>query len=279
MKLGPEVIHTHALVSVNGYIHNTGSSAEYSWIAGGAETVRRSGKSEISITSFLDVGSLQKIQIDKSMLTAPAGAQGYRNLVRISVPTSLEGKSFFLVLGGYIVTPGEGSFWKDAGDHLYFNVRSIPYIERILESSKVLDLSSLGVPQGGVTSAGISTDEIWSDEAIAEYMTLPQSFLVIVDADNLFFNTRLARCYRTPGVYSDAKEPTLPLLVGSGKIAEYWKIYEDGMWAMVISDCFARRYEFLDDLPGTALTAAPAFNLGDPNSISEARFLEIGVYF
>jgi hypothetical protein len=75
-------------------------------------------------------------------------------------------------------------------------------------------------------------------------MTLSQSFLVIVDTQQLTTNKIYLRHSSMPGMFTAYRDPVYPMVANYGKIVEYWKTYEDGHWAVNVQDSFLRNYIF-----------------------------------
>ena len=236
------LIHSHCLVSVNGYYHMTDTDEHKAYVYNGADAMRRSKVNHVGILSFLDIGALQKIKIDPNQiypqsLNAPLSQRLY-----FDVTQDLTNKSVILILGGYLVFPSEGVFWQSGDRTFALDINEIPYPQRIYESSKYLDLSSLGLTDLHINPEAINTAELYSDAVLKRYLTMSQSFLVIVDKPNLVTNKIHIRHSHLPGMFTAYQDPTLPLIVNFGKVAEYWKTFEDGYWSVTVEDSFFRQF-------------------------------------
>lgn len=272
------LIHTHGLVSVNGFVHQTDTDGERSWILQGNKTASRSKQTHVSLTSFLSIGKLSKIPITPEMIQVAEGQSSLHQLAKIAIPETMEGKSYFMVIGGYLVFPREFSLWSNGDKDIYLSMKSLPYFARFMESRDILDLSSLGISENVVSDYLTGVEELWSDEVITKYLTLSQSFVVVVDSPSLFVNNIVVRRFNTPGVFTSVPEPTLPLLMGHGRIAEYWKTLEDGVWAITVADSFLRNYYFNSRDISQMAVVDEALDFRKPFFYSEGRMLEIGSY-
>mgnify|MGYP000623845316 FL=1 len=57
------LIHSHCLVTVNGYVHMTDTDGTKAYVVDGGKTLQRSRMNKLGIMSFLDVGRLTKVKI------------------------------------------------------------------------------------------------------------------------------------------------------------------------------------------------------------------------
>lgn len=274
------LLYTHCLLSVNGLFHwdtNTGSQA---YAMQGAVTMRKSKMNHLGIHSFLDVGALQKIRIDPETLQ-PVDIQttlGDKLTFTIPEEIDLDNKSFFLILGGYLVFPEHQVFWQNGIRTFTLDLNQLPYIERILESKDLIDLSSLELTPDPVNENGINVDELYSDDVIKKYFALSQTFFVTVAVQHMTTNKIHLRHSRLPGMYTAYQDPSYPFIVGYGKVAEYWKTFEDGHWSVTVADSFYRNFTYaqkettrLENVDDQLLMIKPYYQ-------SKGYLLEIGGY-
>ena len=269
-------IHKYCLVSINGFFHNTDTDGTQCWIKDGGKTARITGLPIVGMTSFMDIGLLTKRSIDIKSIVAKDAQQPLKSGVQFSIPDSVEGKSFFLVLGGYLVFPEDGVFYP-SGEHEYqLNLNRLPYLERILESKSYLDLSGLGLTISEINKDNINLEELWSDTIIKKYLTLSQSFFVVVDADNLHTRKIPLRQMNTPGVFTAYQDPAYPLMVAYGRCCEYWSVYEEGVWSVTTTDSYQRHYIFDRQRQATLTNVTPQLACDKPFRHSAGVLLEIG---
>lgn len=272
------LIHTHGLVSVNGYYHLTDSDGIKTWIVDGGLSIRASNQHHCGLTSFLSVGSLQKVTFTDEQITPAEGNTTLSQVIKLESSQSLEGKSFFLVLGGYLVFPDGERFYRTGEHAMHLHLKRLPYVERLIESRSGIDLHPLGITVSELSPHLYNLEELWSDTVIRKYLQLSQSFLVIVDTPSLFVNTLPLRQFNTPGVFSTIPKPTLPLQVGFGRTAEYWRVHEDGHWAVTVQDSFARNYLFSRHRQAEMVNINDALSFDRPFYMSQGHLLEIGTY-
>lgn len=241
-KTDMSLIHSHCLVSVNGYYHMTDTDGSTAYVYDGAVTMRKSKLAHMGIWSFLDIGPLTKIKLNKDNITPLSNDSALKDKITFTVDENLENKSYMLILGGYLILPDDEVFWRNGDNSFILDLNKLPYIERIYESGLSIDLTPLNLTDSTIAENLINTEEIWSDDVIKNYMTLSQSFLVIVDIPYMVSSKLHIRNSNLPGMFTAYQNPTYPLVVGYGRVAEYWKIEEDGHWAVTVQDSYFRNY-------------------------------------
>lgn len=272
------LIHTHCLVTVNGYLHRTDTDGEAAYVYDGRASMTKSRQNQIGIISFMDIGAVKKVPIKAENIYSQDSDSKLWTRTYLHLDEDITNKSVILVLGGYMVFPEDGVFWQTGEKTFAINFSSFPFIQRYFESSKYLDLSSLGLSVHSENKDIISTTELCSDEVLKKYLTLSQSFFVIVDTPNLFTNKYYIRDTKMPGMFVSYKEPTQPLITGFGKVSEYWKTEEDTQWSVTVQDSFLQNYTFSSRPTKELQNVTPA---GIPTRTfkhSKGFLLEIGTY-
>lgn len=232
------LLHTHCLISVNGYYHLTDTDGEKAFVYNGAKTLRKSRTNQLGILSFLDIGELKKVRLLESNIYPQVETASLQERIYFDVNEDLTNKSYVLVLGGYLVFPSEGVFWQSGEQTFALDIHQLHYPERIQESNLYMDLTALGLS----TLDPIDPVELFSDAILKKYLTLMETYLVIIDTPNLITNKIFLRHSHLPGMFTAYQDPVLPLIVNYGKVAEYWKTQEDGHWSVTVMDSFLRQY-------------------------------------
>ena len=272
------LLDTHCLLTVNGYIHNTGTDGKYAYVVDGGSSLLKSRCNQLGIWSFTDLGKLtkHKLSVDKIRPYVADGA--LKDKIYFDIEEDIGNKAYMLVLGGYLVLPAERVFWKRGDKSFALNLNMLNYPERIYESDKYIELNSLGLKRDPVNQAIVNTADLWSDDVIKKYLTMSQSFLVSVDIDNMFYSTKAIRSHNVPGKFTCYEDPVYPLLVGYGRAAEYWKSKEDGYWGISIADGYKQNYllrtvkhKSLENMSDQSVPMAPF-------KYSRGCLLEIGGY-
>lgn len=236
------LLHSHCLVSVNGFYHMTDTDGSKAYVYDGGTSMRKSGNNNLGILSFYDVGGLKKVKLDKSRIVSGGDGSTLKEKIYFTVDEELDGKCYILVLGGYLVIPEDGVFWRNSENGFALDLSKLPYMERIYESEGYLDLDGLGLSKQSINDKAINVAELWSDEVIKRYMTLSQSYLVIVDTPYIATKKLHIRHSNLPGMFTSSSDPVYPLCVGYGRTVEYWKVLEDDVWSVTVQDSFMRNY-------------------------------------
>lgn len=238
------LIHSHCLVTVNGFVHMTDTDGEKAYVVDGGKTLQRSRMNKLGIMSFLDVGRLTKVKILPGNIIPQNNTSTLYDRTFFSVDVDLTKKSCILVLGGYIVMPEQGVFWQTGTNTFALDWTKIPHVERIYESEKTLDLTALNLNADPLNPNLFSLPEMTSDTTLIKYMTMSQSFLVVVDKEYLVTKKVPIKHSNLPGMFIAYQDPTYPLFVGHGKLAEYWKTYEgeSQRWSVTVADSYYQNF-------------------------------------
>lgn len=243
-------LDTHALVSINGFIHNTASSSSdssYVYVEEGAKSVDKCRANGIGMLSFADIAPIRRLRIKPENISSNSASGNLYDQLTFSVElpndmTTLDNKSFILVLGGYMIFIKENIFFKQGDLSFSLNLKTIRYVDRILESDQFLDLSKLGLTKYPQYNDAYNTAELIGNDVIKKYFTLSQSFLVVVDTPVLYTDTITIKNCDIPGNFRTYTEPRYPLFVGHGRIAEYWHTRQVGYWEVTVTDPYLRNF-------------------------------------
>lgn len=240
-----ETVYKHCMVKVNGYYHRTAWDGDNLYIIDAAKTSGKKPCSHTGFVSFLDIGEIQYYSItDEDILPLMENAPLKEGLL-IKLPEVAAGKSIIFVLGGYLIQP-EPAVWYATSDTAWsLNIKGLPYFERLFESRKEIDLSS--VPMEGIDTNPEDTlvqESLLTDETIRAYLKISQSFLVIVDTPDLYMSRIHVRVSNLPGLITSYQDPEYPLVMGYGKHVEYSKVKETDYWALRVADAAYKQYVF-----------------------------------
>jgi hypothetical protein len=277
---------THAMVSVNGFYHmleTDGTTGIYVKNAG--RSLQKSKQNQVGILSFASVSTLTHVPITTAMVkkrltaemiagTVPEGPLSSTCYVKLG--RSLVGKSVLMVIGGYLFLPDSDIVTRVSDDEFAVDFTRVPMLNRYYESRAYLDLSSLGLSTTANNIDQISVPELYSDAVLTKYLTLSQSFFVVLDTPELYVQSYYVKKTGTPGMYISYQEPMYPLMVGGGRMPEYWPTKEEDRWSLSSHDAYARTklYDTTDPL---RLTSVSGLGLPlEPDYYADARLIEIG---
>lgn len=264
------------LVSVNGLIHRTDTDGQRIYVVDGMKSSRVAGENQIGITSFMNLGSLEFLPMTQQMIHRRYVDEPLGTRVYIDIGTARPGKIPMIVVGGYLHLLDNREFFQ-INDTIYgFNIRSVPWRERFFESRELIDLSSLNLEEIQHNEDQVVEAEIFSDENITKMFLLSQSFLVFIDNPDLFVEREVLRSSKLPNMYTSYTEPKYPLTLGYGRLGDYWRVKEDGQWALTVQDSRKWNYIFNTTPEGNLVSydnSSPPF---DPLERSRCQFLKIG---
>lgn len=238
------LLHTKSLVTVNGYLHMTDTDNNNLWVLDAGKSMRHSKGNQLGIISFNNIGDVRKIPLNDDMIFAASGGRSLMEHIDIKLDEPIGNRSFMLSIGGYLQLPETNVCWQSGDNGISLCLDRIPYVERYFESSKYLDLKALGLEILPDSPGTINVEQLKSDEVIIRYLTLSQTFVVLVDIPSLFFRRIYLRSSNLPGMYTCYQEPVYPQITGYGKISEYWKTFEDGYWSVNIMDGVIPNYVY-----------------------------------
>jgi hypothetical protein len=270
------LLHTHALLSVNGYIHQSDYGDGLAYIVDGGKSVNIAGNGACGLISFFDLGKLTKIPFTPTQFERVNEQYPMIEGLNIYLEEEIGDRFAFLVLGGYLMFMNEKYFYQSGEKRLTIKLNKHCYLNRINESRYFIDLEPLGLTWNEISPQAFNVEEACRDEVLLKYFQLSQSFLVILDNPRVFINTHFIRQTLGPGHYTAFHDLQYPLFVGMGRMAEYWKVKEGKRWAINAYDSYDRYYvyrqmetKYLENVADTLWSMQPYF-------FSQGLVLEIG---
>lgn len=232
------------LVSVNGFYHPIDGSSAGIIVRRGNQCAQLSGQNNIGIVSFRELGSLTQVPITASMVKKQNGTLPLKNHAYVDLGQDVSNKSVLLVLGGYLHVLDQRTFRRVSGSMFAIDFNNLPYLERYFESQSFLDFSSLPVNATPRNPTQAAVAELLSDECITAYLTLPQSFFVLLDNPDVSFTHTPLQAARAAHRFISYVPPIWPIAVGYGKHANFFASYEDGQWAINCQEALYQNYVF-----------------------------------
>lgn len=272
------LLHSHCLVSVNGFIHNTDTDGRYCYVIDGGKTMRIAQDNRFGILSFLDIGELTKIRINPEDIFPAEEGGVLKDKIVFKISEDIEESCFMLVLGGYLIVPEPDIFYRQGSNSYILDINKIPYLERIMESREFIDISSLGLNTTIINDKIIESSNAYSDEVIRNYLCMSQSFFVKVDTPNLTTRKFSIQRSNTPGQFICYQKPTVPMFVKYGRMVEYWSQKQGERYSVAVPDSYFRNYalryrkkEDVQNIDDTFMAENPIYHYG-------GVFLEISSY-
>ena len=264
------------LISINGLFHLIDTDGEGLYVVDGMKSARKKNMNQLGMYSFADIGTIEYLPITASMLYKQNTNQLFKDSVYVRLDQDISNKTVMLVLGGYLHVLDNTTFIAVNDSCIKIDISNLPLLDRFYESRKILDFSSLPLTQSKRNSDQVSVSEFYSDANIEAYLTLSQSFFVILDNDSIFLNTLPLHKTNIPTMYVSHSKPVYPLMSKLGKNINYWSVEEDGQYSITCTDAITNNYIYdtidVDKENSVASGRIPT----NAKSISDLHFLEIG---
>lgn len=271
-----QLLYRSCLASVNGLFHLTDTDGERLMVVDAQATSDHSGRAELGLYSFRELGSLEFLPIKPEMIHHRYADQPYKTYLYIDTGTPRPNKTAMLVLGGYLHVLDDKVFSRINDSIFAICFDNFPLRDRYFESVGIIDLSSLGLEHDPDNPAKIKDQQLHSDEVLVKYATLSQSFIVFVDNTHLFVEYEDVQPTKIANIYVSFTEPKYPLVTGIGKISDYWRVKEHGQYALTVVNGVRNFYNFnttTDDQLDCIDDAAPPFK---PSEYTRPKFLKVG---
>lgn len=225
---------SHSLISINGFLHRHEPSP-YGWIIhDGNKTWRRCrDKMQMSVIDFTQLGSIRFESITEDMIRPAIPASPLKDNIYINLKEELVGKTIMLSLGGYLHYQSN-VFSMVSNQVMKIDFNHIRWESLYYKMKEYLDLSSFDMTDYG--DDRVIGFELYSDHVIKALLTLPQTFLIIID--NPYIGVEYLPIGHTgiPGRYEMAYKPIYPLRIAEGRYQPYKAIKEIDKWSIAVDD-------------------------------------------
>lgn len=238
------LFYRSCLVSVNGLIHATDATTDGIYVKEGMKSQMISNKAKIGMMSFRELGALSYIPITADMVYKQAEGQVYKDRAHVDLGQDVSDKTVMLVLGGYLHILDPRTFYRISDSSFAVVFANLPLIDRYYDSVTTIDLSSMNVEKSVSDDNHILVESLFSDEAILAYLTLSQSFFVVLDNTEVFVDRKLIEKTPLPNLYISYEQPIYPLFSELGKMVNYWYTYEDGQFSISTTDAMRHNYNY-----------------------------------
>lgn len=236
------IIHNKSLVSINGYIYPTELINDRLFIANATKSMLKSRTNHIGMISFnkLDTPIIKK-PININMVTSEAPFTLYEKAI---ITFDEEIQTPILMICGYMVFENPEFFYRVSDRSFALRLDRLNYIEKLYELNRCRDIfTELNIPTSINNPSVIDAGVARSDAAIISFLTSFNSFLVSLPITGLDLNKIYLEHSNVPGNFRTEVEPTMPILVGYGKIGEYFKKKNnDTKWTVYLDDAYYNQH-------------------------------------
>lgn len=231
--IDPIELQTKALVTVNGLLHRTVPYGEERILVkhGAAQPDEFAGN-DVGVWSMVNLGDVEQIPITPEMRLTSAGTDPSR-VVYLSVGQPLSNKSIMVSLGGYLhVEDRVIDVISEENGIIRLNFTDMDWSARYFELRERLKLPLFSEAESTHRPGSLAYPELRTAAFIDSLLTHALTFLIIVDTPDLHWETIPVGETTTPGVYEHPSEPLYPLRTQSGKMIEYMRVGQRGMWVI-----------------------------------------------
>lgn len=221
----------YCLFTVNGFLHRADYSPHGVYILDGGTSKKIANNTLLGAVDFQHLGKLTVIPITTNMVVPRVAELPLKDSAYIKLPVSVVGKTPMLSIGGYLHPMG--SLVQLVSDTtLKINFRNYAWLDRYLESKAAIDLSSLGIVP--LANGAINQSQFYSDAVILAYLTLSQSFVVLVDTPTVDVHSVPVSYSGLAGRFLTGEPKHAPLRIGHGRLAEYKATTEDRVTVLAV---------------------------------------------
>lgn len=271
------LLHTKCLMTVNGHVYPTHYADSKLYIPNATATMLRSRENNVGIISFNKLSSpLKKTFITPDMVTSESGLSMFEKTI-VTFPADVGHP--IIVIAGYMVFEHPEFFYRVSANSFVLRLDRIGIIEKLYELQRNRDIfKELDIPVSPNNPSVIDGTVARSDVTIVKLLTLFNSFLVEVPCGELEVKKIYLEHSNVPGNFRTEVDPTLPMIVGYGKVAEYHKRKNnDTKYTVYTSDAYYNNHLF-SHMPPDQLNIYNDHRLpGSTYRLSEAFFLEISL--
>ena len=262
----------HMLVSVNGLYHRTDTDGINGlMVVDGMKSSRLSGQNQVGLLSFSNMCELQIKPITANQIDLSDPGKPVVNL-----DVSSAGKSVILILAGYMVFVDGNALRQLSPTSYKIDLTNLGLVNRYYELRNYIDLTHLGIahPSGNPTEVSIA--ELTSELATVNWLTLSQSFFVLLDTPSLYTQSRYLAKTGMPNIYITYSQPNETLVLENGRQPSYWSKFEDGQWRLDIYNNVISNAQYYSNPLPTWLNTSGGELSGNPTHLSRAYLMEIG---
>ena len=239
-----EELHDFALTTVNGFLHPNLPHNDGLVVRDGAASADVCLSNHVGLIGFVGVGRTTEYPITLGMISRPSTRINYRQTAYVKLGVDLTQKSVMVSLGGYLhINDDVYDIINYEEGIIKLNLEQIDLTARVFESRRYLNLDHLALTTSSAHAGALLVSELGSDEFVLRYLTMVQSFIIVVDSPCIHTTTKpLGKIPVIPNRYEVPYEPLWPMRGNTGRLLEYWARQEYEFWTMAVSDGHYREY-------------------------------------
>lgn len=238
-------LYDRLLVTMNGFIHRHDVDVQGLYVKDGGRTWAKKLSNKIGLLDFGDVGKLDFFSIDADMILANPHTGKLIDGAYIELPENIGTRVPLLVIGGYLHT-SNSNYYQVGENVIKVDLNAIPLLKRIYESRDEIDISdALDLLETTDRNPSLySVEQLNSNEFLRSYLSLKNSFVVLVNVDSIYVEKHKLGYTHLHGRYYDGIKPEWPLSLELGRLPEYVAFMDAGVWTLAVQDNLTTRYLF-----------------------------------
>lgn len=269
------LLHNKSLMTVNGYVYPTEYISNRLYIPKATLSMLQSRNNNIGIISFNKLTTpLQKIQLTESMISTQSPFSLFEKAI-ITFPVNIIHP--ILIISGYMIFENSEYFYRISDTSFVLRMDKLNYIEKLYETQRYRNIfNELNIPVSVNNPSMIEAATARSNETITKFLTTFNSFLVNINTLTLTNSKIYLEHSNVPGNFRTEKEPTLPIIVGYGKLAEYHKTKTtDNKYTVYINDAYYNNHIFSNSSYNDITMYNDHRVIGSSYQLCQAFFLNI----
>lgn len=272
-----EPLHSKFLITVNGFVHPTTYSDGRLYIRHATKSMLKSRSNAVGL---LAIGKLTdtvtKTPITVDMISQESNLPPVEK-VYITFPDYV--MKPVLIMAGYMIFEDEEHFYRISDNTFALKLDRLQYIEKLFELNHYRDIfTELDIPVSNSNPTAFEAESAKSFETIAKFLSLHNSFVVDLHVEELSVRKVFLEHSTIPSTFWTEVKPTLPLLVGNGKMGEYsYRRGRGNKHTVFTQDTVYNNYLFSAQNASTVKMYNEHRRPGSTYKLSSGFFLEISV--
>ena len=240
-------LQNRSLVSINGFMHPTVPYYDGIAAVGGGSQHKMIGNLTATLLSFANIGDIKQYPIKSEHLNRYKAGYPLSDKAVVDIGVDLTNKTIIVSIGGYPLIANELiSVLSDVGGVIKIDTRRFDLIRHINNQVGLINLEPLGivVPEADKGLPPLSAKGLLSDVITRQYLTLPQSFIAVIDTPLLTLEKEIVSSTGLRDRHVSMSEPNLPIMDSYGRIVDYWIVPENGPYAICTANDYYRHYNY-----------------------------------
>ena len=269
------LLQRRSLVSINGSYHITEGSVHGLYIRDAVKSLRVADDNNIGILSFANVADMKQVPITADMIYKQLPEQELWRGAYVNLGEDIENKTVLMVLGGYLHVL-DGTYKVVGPSQVHIDLAPYQMAHRYYEMRKHINVDQLKPHFNTGPADSIDVARLRSDQFIIDFLTLKQSFFVVVDIASLVTTEIPLQSTKLPGVYTCHTEPRHLMYTQARKSTDYWARKQGPNFVVNCGNALDTRYRFETTPWETDIAIDDRAETINGLRLSQAYLLEIG---